>query len=116
MSTPLEVGKYYMKGEGTCVRISEARDGGERGTVFAVEYVQPPTGASIMGGGSSFFWDAKNFTPITDPLWLAASKGHDALCRINSCKAALGAAERDYATYCRVVGVIIEAAKNTGCQ
>jgi len=104
----LAIGSYWIKGD-FAVRITGTADGGERGTVYSIEYVQPPTGASIQGGGASFYWDRSAFTPITDAFALASAKGHAALHSINESKAKLRQAENDYSTWCKVVGVMLEA-------
>lgn len=113
MKTPaitqdLEIGSYWMKG-GFAVRITSKADGETRGTVYGIEYVQEPTGPAIQGGGSSFYWEQKDFKSITDPFALAAAKGHAALHSINEATQMLRKAEADYSTWCAVVGVMLEA-------
>ena len=97
---------------GSCVRILNEADGGARGRVLGVEYVQTPIGAAIQGGGSSFFWEEREFCHITDPILIAAANGHDALTGINAAKAALKKAQDDYSLWCKVVGVMVEAKGN----
>ncbi len=104
----LAIGSYWIKGD-FAVRISGKADGGLRGTVYSIDYVQPPTGPAIQGGGSSFYWERDRFTQITDPFMLSSAKGHAALCDINRLKHELAQAEKDYSMWCRIVGVMLEA-------
>lgn len=64
----IEIGKYYMAGT-SIARVTESRDSDKRGTVYAIRYVQTPSRAEVISGGSSFWWDAACFGPITDPIF-----------------------------------------------
>lgn len=70
----LKVGAYAMK-NGTLVRIDSSTDGAARGTVYGISYI--PT------GGGSFWWEAREFEPITDPLLIAVAKWHKCQCDEN---------------------------------
>ena len=109
----LEVGSYWMKGS-AAVLITAAEKNQTRGMIYSVEYVQTPTSASIISGGASCWWERGDFSPITDPLLLSAAKGHAAMCDINRLDQELQAARMNYTTWCRIVGVMLDAARASG--
>jgi hypothetical protein len=77
MSTPEQftpvVGGYYMQ-RGGLVRIDSVSPSGE---MFSTVYIQIRDGA-VTNGGSSAWWPASDYTPITDPRLYAAAKVFEA--------------------------------------
>ncbi len=87
---PVKVGDYRLMREFP-VRVSEIADGGGRGPVVRIEYVQHDG----LSGGGSCWWDVSDLIPLETPEQFIQTRIHEAagLVRLHEQAAAAARAE-----------------------
>lgn len=103
------VGGYYMQ-RGSLVMVASELSPGR----FETAYIQILGDGEVTGGGGSFAWPASDYTPITDPYLLAASKAHQAMLDVERLKREVATAVAAKTTWLAAMRAIRDAAKATG--
>ena len=97
---------HHHKGssdEGTLVLIDDESETNTRGIVFSILY--------MPNGGASFWWEASEFSPVTDPHQIAICKKHAAEQKLKELKKETISTEAEIVKWSGVLEVFNEAEK-----